>query len=245
MTEAYHEIHTLKEFIRGLEKGEYEGDGRKKEEIKTKVATSLGSYMKESDGSRSDPRSTQRRTSVQEEWPPAGLPHFPDEEAVESRRPVVVHVQDENLILQNESLHGQILTQLHALTPLNYPLDYGPSKPCILQILRCKGYLAQGIAAIDIMGPEKPDMTIVLDATLSNSHPFVTWIVHFVDAFASASSKGLELTLRLSCVYSMFHLLRWMIEHTAENYHRVPEFLKPSVIQLFVPHSPWIDFVIL
>ncbi|PGH28176.1 hypothetical protein AJ80_00066 [Polytolypa hystricis UAMH7299] len=48
---------------------------------------------------------------------------------------------------------------------------------------------------------------------------------------------------KVSCLYSIYKLLNWLIYRTPETFAQLPGFLRPHPIQLSVRHAAWIDRV--
>jgi hypothetical protein len=46
---------------------------------------------------------------------------------------------------------------------------------------------------------------------------------------------------RVAYHYIVAHMVRWFVCRTQESYEQLPEFLKPTALQLTVPHPAWID----
>lgn len=152
--------------------------------------------------------------------------------------------QEHFLRIYDEQTRTHLYTAMHQMLPLNSASQQQINKPCVLQYLHCRERLTQGVSIEDVLGPELLDLTcLIAPATVQYTHPFTSWIIGYIDAFSP--SGGLDWSFRLASIYCVFHLFRWLIVPTAENYARVPDFAKPTPLQLFVAHPLWIDFVIL
>ncbi|KAF4989652.1 hypothetical protein FDECE_14644 [Fusarium decemcellulare] len=53
-----------------------------------------------------------------------------------------------------------------------------------------------------------------------------------------------EILSRVGFLYVLSHLLRWYICRTKESYEQLPAFIKPTKLQMSVPHPAWIDVII-
>ncbi|KAH9876439.1 hypothetical protein J1614_003570 [Plenodomus biglobosus] len=65
------------------------------------------------------------------------------------------------------------------------------------------------------------------------------WAVGMVH---SALLKGNTFTC-FACMYLFWYLMRWMISPSEETYRAIPEWLRPTPNQLFMPHINIVDFV--
>ncbi|KAM5342321.1 hypothetical protein ACJ41O_013287 [Fusarium nematophilum] len=53
-----------------------------------------------------------------------------------------------------------------------------------------------------------------------------------------------EVLSRVGFLYVLSHLLRWYICRTRESYEQLPAFIRPTKLQMSVPHPAWIDVII-
>ncbi|KAJ5668464.1 uncharacterized protein N7477_007034 [Penicillium maclennaniae] len=54
--------------------------------------------------------------------------------------------------------------------------------------------------------------------------------------------EHVNLPEKIAFMFVMFRTMRWwQISPTEENYKRMPQWLRPTTIQITVPHAPWID----
>lgn len=133
---------------------------------------------------------------------------------------------------------------MHEMLPLNSISQEQISKTCIIQYLHCRARLTQGASVVDVLGSELLDITpLIAPSTMNYIHPFTSWVINYVDAFSGAAAS--DWSLKLASIYCIFYLFRWLIAPTAENYSRVPDFVKPTPLQLFVSHPFWMDFILL
>ncbi|KAL1889065.1 hypothetical protein Sste5346_009130 [Sporothrix stenoceras] len=52
-----------------------------------------------------------------------------------------------------------------------------------------------------------------------------------------------SVTTRIALMYTLSHLLRWLVCRNKSSYEKLPEFLKPTHLQRTVPHPPWVDII--
>ncbi|EXJ85542.1 hypothetical protein A1O1_05906 [Capronia coronata CBS 617.96] len=52
-----------------------------------------------------------------------------------------------------------------------------------------------------------------------------------------------DLPEQAAVLFIMFLNMRWQINPTQENYERLPEWMRPTPMQLFTPHPAWIDHI--
>lgn len=53
-----------------------------------------------------------------------------------------------------------------------------------------------------------------------------------------------SLVERLSFMYNLSYLIRWLVSRTTHSYDKLPDFMKPTRLQCTVPHPAWIDMVV-
>lgn len=49
---------------------------------------------------------------------------------------------------------------------------------------------------------------------------------------------------RVGFLYVLSHLLRWYICRTKDSYEQLPVFIRPTKLQMSVPHPAWIDVIV-
>ncbi|KAL4900951.1 hypothetical protein BDW74DRAFT_160865 [Aspergillus multicolor] len=99
---------------------------------------------------------------------------------------------------------------------------------------------AKGVPKQKLVGPAYPSVSSLLNPDKSvYSHPLSKVFTDILRTFPDISS----LPEQLGVLYSMFLLMRWQIYPTAENYHRLPDWLTPRPSQLLTPHPAWIDYL--
>ncbi|CAK7221595.1 hypothetical protein SBRCBS47491_004581 [Sporothrix bragantina] len=52
-----------------------------------------------------------------------------------------------------------------------------------------------------------------------------------------------SVTTRIALMYTLSHLLRWLVCRNKQSYEKLPEFLRPTLLQRTVPHPPWVDII--
>lgn len=99
---------------------------------------------------------------------------------------------------------------------------------------------AKGVPKQKLVGPAYPSVSSLLNPERSvYSHPLSKVFTDILRTFPDISS----LPDQLAVLYGMFLLMRWQIYPTAENYHRLPDWLTPRPSQLLTPHPAWIDYL--
>lgn len=82
------------------------------------------------------------------------------------------------------------------------------------------------------------DVGPLIDAT----RPMTQWSAWALQL--PLNSPDMSLCAKLACAFVTYHQLRWLIYPTQENYDMIPDFIKPTVAQLCVPHMVWIHLMI-
>ncbi|KAL4915933.1 hypothetical protein BDW62DRAFT_187606 [Aspergillus aurantiobrunneus] len=99
---------------------------------------------------------------------------------------------------------------------------------------------AKGVPKQKLVGPAYPSVSSLLNPDRSvYSHPLSKVFTDILRTFPDISS----LPEQVAVLYCMFLLMRWRIYPTAENYHRLPDWLTPRPSQLLTPHPAWIDYL--
>lgn len=99
---------------------------------------------------------------------------------------------------------------------------------------------ASGTPIKTLVGPLYPNFTpIVIPERNVDAHPLSKLFTDILRTFPDICG----LPEQVATVYIMFLVMRWMIEPTAENYDRLPDWITPRASQLFVPHAIWVDHV--
>ncbi|KAL5333264.1 hypothetical protein BJX70DRAFT_72097 [Aspergillus crustosus] len=99
---------------------------------------------------------------------------------------------------------------------------------------------AKGVPKQKLVGPAYPSVSSLLNPEKSvYSHPLSKVFTDILRTFPDISS----LPEQVAVLYCMFLLMRWQIYPTAENYHRLPDWLTPRPSQLLTPHPAWIDYL--
>ncbi|VUC32692.1 unnamed protein product [Clonostachys rosea] len=72
------------------------------------------------------------------------------------------------------------------------------------------------------------------------------WARSFSNAVAAQVFRSTVKTLaeRIGFMYTLSHLIRWLVCRSKETYEKMPVMLRPTELQLKVPHPAWIDVVV-
>ncbi|EPE02472.1 bzip transcription factor [Ophiostoma piceae UAMH 11346] len=96
-------------------------------------------------------------------------------------------------------------------------------------------------------GPEElsqaqfPSISSLLNPNLGDdgSMPFTAAMaVHVVQ-----KSTIKSIPARIALMYILSHLMRWLVCRNKQSYDKLPDFLKPTLLQRTVPHPAWVDVV--
>ncbi|TKA75365.1 hypothetical protein B0A49_03336 [Cryomyces minteri] len=97
---------------------------------------------------------------------------------------------------------------------------------------------ADGVTTSSLVGPAYPSISSLLNPDRSvYSHPLSKVFTDILSKFPDLS----DLPEQVAVLYVMFLFMRWNVAPTAENYDRLPPWMKPSERQLTWPHPAWID----
>ena len=120
------------------------------------------------------------------------------------------------------------------------------SPTCPLDAL-CQDFMSEmqsrerhGTSAKDLAGPPYPNYSALLNSNRKGYiHPLSKLHTDIIRTFPDISG----LPEQVAIIYIMFLVMRWLIHPTRENYERMPEWMQPRPIQLFVPHPFWNGYI--
>lgn len=95
---------------------------------------------------------------------------------------------------------------------------------------------AEGFPTQEIIGPRYPSISSLLNP-LKESHPLSKVFIEILHTFPTIS----QLPERVAVLYIMFLIMRWQIHPSQDNYDRLPDFVRPSPVQLCHSHPAWLD----
>ncbi|KAH6869057.1 hypothetical protein B0T10DRAFT_501914 [Thelonectria olida] len=97
--------------------------------------------------------------------------------------------------------------------------------------------ITEGVAIETVIGPQRPTVKALLDTSLGPAvHPLSRIMSGVLSTFPSVHQNE-----KLAFFYLMCHTMRWQICPTKESYIAMPTWLRPTVMQITVPHAMWID----
>ncbi|KAF4977197.1 hypothetical protein FZEAL_6225 [Fusarium zealandicum] len=100
--------------------------------------------------------------------------------------------------------------------------------------------IAEGVPPEELIGTF-PAVGALLDEKEYESAPMVSkWAVRFI---YSCTHRDYFFT-SLAAVWVVWNMMRWMINPTPETYAALPEWLRPTQLQVFVPHIDMLDCVV-
>ncbi|KAF1850324.1 uncharacterized protein K460DRAFT_382075 [Cucurbitaria berberidis CBS 394.84] len=141
--------------------------------------------------------------------------------------------------IQNTQVNNLFLPTW-SMMPVNTRPDPGSLKHTFSGILQeATGMMERG-APVELIIETHPNIAALLNEDEYNRSGILSkWAAGMVH---SAQLKGDTFTCFAS-MYLFWYLMRWMIFPSPETYERVPDWLRPTPNQLFMPHINLIDFV--
>jgi hypothetical protein len=125
-------------------------------------------------------------------------------------------------------------TVLTKLGPPTCPLDR-----ILLDFLRSRQNESVGAGNV-ANPPSYPSVSSLLNPSgYGPADPLSQMMTDIISKFPHIS----ELPNRAAVLMCMFSLMRWQIHPTQENYERMPEFLRPTPIQIYTSHPAWVDHI--
>lgn len=103
----------------------------------------------------------------------------------------------------------------------------------------CQTRAAEGVPTATLVGPFYPNFTSLVfpDARRPDPHPLSKLFTDILRTFPDICGVPEQVAI----VFVMYLLMRWQIEPSLENYHRLPHWLTPRPSQLFTSHPAWFD----
>lgn len=118
--------------------------------------------------------------------------------------------------------------------PPSCPLD-----AVLLDFHRSRRKLLQdGASVSEVLGPAYPDWTALMNGTPA-SHPVSSLLIDILSKFPDIAN----LPEKVSVLYIMFLVLRWLICPDRENYERLPDWIRPVPEQWERSHVAWCDYL--
>ncbi|KID67198.1 hypothetical protein MAN_03956, partial [Metarhizium hybridum] len=100
--------------------------------------------------------------------------------------------------------------------------------------------IADGVPIREVIGPRYPSVSSLLNPSNSvYSHPLSRVFTDILSTFPGIS----RLPERVASLYVMFHLMRWQISPTRDNFKLIPECMIPKQPQMDYAHPAWLDLL--
>ncbi|RMZ68318.1 bZIP transcription factor [Pyrenophora seminiperda CCB06] len=145
-----------------------------------------------------------------------------------------------------------------AMLPINTMSDPGSMRGVIPNILReATNMINMGRPLEEILEPH-PNIAALFDEDVFNNSGILSkWAVGMVHGvylrgkfshpasipFINITRTGNTFTC-FGSMYMFWYLMRWMISPSPETYKAMPEWLRPTPNQLFMPHIKIVDFIV-
>ncbi|KAJ5753584.1 Polyketide synthase enoylreductase [Penicillium nucicola] len=104
-------------------------------------------------------------------------------------------------------------------------------------IISRRSMLARGVPLADVLGAEQICPSDLLNPTAAPSSHAISRIM----AEVLTTFPHVNMPEKLAFMYLMHHTTRWQISPNSESYARMPVWLRPTVMQVTIPHAAWID----
>ncbi|KAJ5668455.1 uncharacterized protein N7477_007025 [Penicillium maclennaniae] len=137
-----------------------------------------------------------------------------------------------NTILQPSTSSG-IASVLPKHLPATCPLDQ-----ILLDFIASRRTLvAKGVAVNEAVGPSQLCLQKILyPQAAAGSHAISQVLAELLSIFPDVA-----LPEKLGFMFVMFQTIKWQILPTDANYEDIPRWLRPTALQITVPHAAWID----
>ncbi|RSM13237.1 hypothetical protein CDV31_005941 [Fusarium ambrosium] len=128
-----------------------------------------------------------------------------------------------------------------AVTTLNTLPDPGGLREAFTSVYNEATRLLQEGASLEKVVGTHPEIAALFDQEEFDKSTILSkWAAQMVH---SVKLKGYDFTCFAS-VYIFWYLMRWMISPSPETYAAMPEWIRPTPNQLFIPHINMVDFAI-
>ncbi|CAI7645549.1 unnamed protein product [Penicillium pancosmium] len=126
---------------------------------------------------------------------------------------------------------------MESVMPKHIPGTY-PIEKIILNFIASRRTLAaRGLPAGALLGPDYPLVQgFVNPENIRGVHPTCQTLTEILLTF-----RDVALPEKLAFMFVMFRTLRWQLSSSRFDYEQMPRWLRPTALQITVPHSAWID----
>ncbi|KAJ9609234.1 hypothetical protein H2204_015643 [Knufia peltigerae] len=127
----------------------------------------------------------------------------------------------------------------HLVLPLIVPDDSYMSRTYTHYLQGAREMLGSGVPLSDVLGAgdEVPVDLFFRSRTDLDKFDCASW------ACEVSRSYETEVYARLGSAYMLTFLMRWLLVSTPENYHKVPDMVKPTPSQCMIPHIGAIETI--
>ncbi|KAF2027123.1 hypothetical protein EK21DRAFT_72682 [Setomelanomma holmii] len=127
-----------------------------------------------------------------------------------------------------------------AMMTINTRPDPGGLRNAFWNVVQDATALLRNGASVDLIIERHPNIAALFDEDeFARSGMLSRWAASMVH---SIRLKGDDFTAFAS-MYHFWYLMRWMISPSPETYEAIPEWLRPTPNQLFMPHINMLDFI--
>ncbi|KAM3416710.1 bZIP transcription factor [Cercospora zeina] len=132
-----------------------------------------------------------------------------------------------------------VYARISNVGPPSCPLD-----SLLIDALRSRRKMMQDGASVqEAIGPDYPAFAAMVDPgdgnRRSECHQLSALLIDIISKFPDIA----QLPEKVAVLYVMFLVLRWLICPCEKCYERLPEWYRPTAVQLENPHFAWTDYV--
>lgn len=147
----------------------------------------------------------------------------------------------DHLPLGNQNAHDNLTIPTWAMMTMNSRPDPGSLHDAFESILKEAAEMIRSGTPPDLVIEKHPNIAALFnESEYNNSGILSKWAAGMVH---SVQHRNIDFTCMAS-MYVFWYLMRWMIYPSPETYDCIPEWLRPTPNQLFMPHIKILDFVI-
>lgn len=131
-----------------------------------------------------------------------------------------------------------------ARTPANCPATCPLDSLLGDFIVACRRQLQAGIPKHELLGSDRPFWVVLtaagnMDGHIKSHHPVANLLVDILSKFPDIS----RLAEQVAVIYTMSAVLRWHSCPCKDCFDMVPDYIKPTPLQIEQPHALWYDYL--
>ncbi|OQV01549.1 Fungal Zn2-Cys6 binuclear cluster domain-containing protein isoform 2 [Cladophialophora immunda] len=144
-----------------------------------------------------------------------------------------------DLCVSQEDQFTRLRVPRHLVLPLVIPDDSPMSRTYTDYVHGARRMLESGVPVSDVLGASEKVAVDLFFRPRQATDKFdcASWACEVSRSFDN------DVFVRLASAYLLTHMMRWLLVPTLQNYHRLPDMMKPTPAQCMVPHIGAIETI--